>query len=97
MKVLDFERYNWFLLQHEDNYFLDVHCSYSFVGFSLLIQLDESEINHYKAKGAIYINELAEDIQYNSKTKYAARNVSGDLGKLGYDAIIAFNKSNNFG
>ncbi len=95
MKVIDFEPQFWFLLQHDNSYFLDVNCSYSAFGYSRFIELNDLELNGYREKGKLYLIELGNDIQYYGlDKKYLERHMDGELSKLAYSAIMEFNKIN---
>ena len=92
MKVIDYEPQFWFFLTDGNDYFIDINCSYSFIGFSRLIKLNQEEKNEYKQKGKEYLNLLANDIQYYALSKYKERNIIGELEKQIQNAIIEFNK-----
>ena len=94
MRVIDFEAQFWFFLTNEDNFFIDVNCSNSFVGFGRLIKLNELEISHYKLNGKNYLNQLANDIQYYALTKYSERNIVGEIDKQVHQTIMKFTSDN---
>lgn len=96
MKVIDFEPLFWFLLQSENDFYIDVNCSYSFLGYSRFIKLNDLEKENYKSKGRTFLNEFAEDINYyGMNEKYINRHIDGALQNLGYVAIMTFNDSKN--
>jgi hypothetical protein len=94
MKIIDFESKSWFFLSHEDNYYIDVNCNYSFVGFTMLIQLNNSEVVEYQNHGKNYLNSLAKNIQYYALSTFKDRNIKGDVERLVNDAIIQFLEEN---
>ncbi|WP_298394035.1 hypothetical protein [Flavobacterium sp.] len=91
MQVIAHEPYFWFFLQHNNNYYLDVNCSYSFVGYNRLIQLNETEVKEYLERGTTYINELANEIQYSLQPTYSERHLMGEIDDLVHQAITEFN------
>lgn len=95
MKVIDFEPQFWFLLQQGNDYFIDVNCNYSFVGYGRFIKLNEAEVKNYTEKGKLFITELANDIQYfGMDKKYAERHIQGETNDLAYLKIMEFNSKN---
>lgn len=96
MKIIDFAPSFWFLLSDQNNFFMDVNCNYSSIGFSRLIKLNESEIITFQKKGTEYLNSLANDVQFYAFTKYNERNISGEIEKVVYETILKFNQENNF-
>ncbi len=80
MKVVDHEPSFWFLLKEGSDYYLDVHCSRSLVGFSILVKLTPSEYREYHALGRVFLEYLAARIQYWSR-EYEKRDFSKPLGK----------------
>ncbi|MBY0485639.1 MAG: hypothetical protein K2P85_00370, partial [Flavobacteriaceae bacterium] len=60
---------------------LDVNCSSSFVGFSILIYLNDEEINQYISSSFSYIDQLVNDVQQHTLSKYKERNLSVILTK----------------
>ena len=96
MKVIEYEPQFWFFLTDGKEYYIDVNCSYSFVGFGRLIRLSEMETNEYRKRGKEYLNLLANDIQYYALSKYKERNIVGENDKQIQNAIAEFNKEKNF-
>ncbi|WP_299115372.1 hypothetical protein [uncultured Winogradskyella sp.] len=94
MKVINHETGFWFLLQEHHNYYLDVNCNYSFVGFNRTIKLNEIELEKFKINGLEYINELAKEVQYHAMTKYSRRHITGKNSKSIHRAIIIYNEQN---
>lgn len=91
MKIIDFESKSWFFLSHEEDYYIDVNCNYSFLGFTMLIQLSKIEINEYENQGKDY---LAMNIQQYALSHYKDRNVKGDTERMVNEAIIEFLEEN---
>jgi len=90
MTVKDFEPHFWFFIQNDNDYYLNVNCSYSAFGFSRLIKLSESETDGYNNGGKAYLNSLADDVQYHALTKYNERHIRGAIEKLVSEAILKF-------
>lgn len=94
MKVIDHSPRFWFLLREDDNYFLDVSCSSSFVGYDFTIQLNDKEKENYSNGGSAYIAQLAKDIQYSSpgsidsKSEFRDRRVDQENKEKVRDAIM---------
>lgn len=96
MRVIDHEPASWYLLQNgPSSLLLDVNCSHSFVSYSFLVQLDETEAVLYAERGRDYLNELAHAIHYSapgvaaSHSPYKARNVHPEFGTEVMAAIKA--------
>jgi hypothetical protein len=90
MQVIAHAPAAWFLLKDETAsgaaYYLDVNCSQSAAGFSLLIALDAAEYAEYHALGRVYIEYLAARVNYHAG-QYAARDVRGPLARAANEAI----------
>lgn len=95
MQVIAHAPQFWFFLQHENQYYLDVNCSYSFIGFTRLIQLTEAETKEYLAKGNAFIISLAESIQNEPKSTFADRHITGIIDELVLETIQEYNAKNN--
>lgn len=95
MNVIDHEPASWFLVQHSDQLLLDVHCSHSFVSYTVLIALNAQETALYAQKGHAYLNELAHAVHYSapgvvgSQSPYRDRNVDREFGAQVTAAIQA--------
>jgi len=76
MEVIEHEPKAWFLIKDENNFFIDVNCNYSFVGFARLIELNENRIAEYLKYGKTYLNELSNNIQHYTLLHYNDRNVN---------------------
>ena len=77
----------WYLLKKDDAYYLDINCEASFVGFTLMLQLNEDEYAEYHALGRTFLQYFAEKINYRSSV-YKARNTTGPLQKEAMKAIL---------
>ena len=66
VEVIDQEPRSWFLLQESDSLFLDVNCSLSAFGYSWLIRLNSDERAEYRARGHVYLDELAESVHFSA-------------------------------
>ncbi len=93
MHVIDHEPSWWFLLQDGEQLYLDVNCSHSFVGYSVLIALDEQETAALHEEGRGYLGRLAEDVNsgapvlQDSRSPYRERNLTQTHGRLVNDAV----------
>lgn len=95
MEIIDFEAQFWFLLKQENEYFIDVNCSSSFIGYGRFIKLNDGEIRNYLEKGKVFVTEFANDIQYfGLDKKYKERHIEGKLNDLAGKKIIEFNNKN---
>lgn len=96
MNVIDHAPASWFLLQHEGALLFDVHCSHSFVSYTVLIALNAQETALYAQKGHAYLDELAHAIHYSapgvvgSQSPYRDRNVDREFGAQVSQSIAAF-------
>jgi hypothetical protein len=63
MRVIDHEPQWWFLLEEDGSLFLDANCSYGFVGYDFLLQLNPEELKAYAHEGRVFISRLATEIQ----------------------------------
>jgi hypothetical protein len=90
MKVVGYREAGWFLIENKDKLLLDVNCSYSFVSFGMIIELNSAEEALYKLKGESYINELADDVQFHALGKYQARNLDGEYSSVIHPIIVEF-------
>lgn len=95
MKIIDFESNSWFFLNEGNKYYIDVNCNYSFVGFTMLIQLNNSEVVEYQNQGKNYLNSLAKNIQHYALSTFKDRNIKGDVERIANDSITKFLEDNN--
>lgn len=96
MKVIDHELHFWFSIQHKSSFLIDVNCSHSFFGSSMLIELDDVETAEYLIHGKQYLNDLANNIQYYALYTYNDRDKSNDkISESINEAIMTFKKVSN--
>jgi hypothetical protein len=65
MEVIDEGPQAWLLFKREDELFLDVNCSHSAAGYSVLIRLKPEEEAAYAREGRAFLDRLAQDVQYS--------------------------------
>ncbi|MCC4596047.1 hypothetical protein NRY95_15915 [Xanthomonas campestris pv. phormiicola] len=85
-RVLDHAAHAWFLLQAGADYFLDVNCSASAFGYSLLIRLDADEGAQLQHGGHAACDALATRIR-DTATPQHRRDVSREYGEAVSRAI----------
>lgn len=90
MKVIEHQSSNFFLIEADGSYFLDVLCSRSFVSYSITIQLDDAERAKFKTLGVPYIETLAETIS-RKQNIYLKRQVDSATGAKLHAAVMAWN------
>jgi hypothetical protein len=89
MRVIDHSESSWYLLEEKGSYYFDVHCTHSFVSFSILIQLNSEEYKEYHALGKVFLEYFAAKINYLSK-EYQPRHIQGDVLARPYETIMAW-------
>ena len=98
MTVIDHEPHGWFLLRDEVRILLDVHCSHSAADYSFLVELNDIELQEYRAQGREFISQLAHQIHYSapgalgSVSPYLDRRVMGEDRERVDEATIAWVK-----
>jgi len=86
MEVLDHAERSWYLLADDGRLLLDVHVSHGPVSSSLVISLDDTERNAYRAEGPAYLDRLAAQVQDSaplapgSASPYRARDLTAEVG-----------------
>ncbi|MDF2551228.1 MAG: hypothetical protein K0R77_503 [Chryseobacterium sp.] len=95
MKIIDFESKSWFFLSHEEDYYIDVNCSHSFISFNMLIQLNKSEMSQYQNNGRDYLNSFVKEIQHYALSTFKDRNIKGEMERIANDSIIKFLEENS--
>ena len=96
MTVVDHEPHGWFLVLDGARFLLDVHCSHSAVDYSFLVQLNDAELNEYRAQGRDFLSRLAHQIHYSapgvrgSVSPYLDRRVMGEDRVRVDDAALAW-------
>ncbi|MEB1529712.1 hypothetical protein [Xanthomonas sp. WHRI 7945] len=91
LSVLDHAPHDWYLLRSAEDYFLDVNCSASWLGYSLLIRLDAAERANVMAGGRGACDTLAERVRDTASPSHP-RDLSGDYGEAVRDAIARWRK-----
>lgn len=91
MKVIQNKPKAWFFLKHNNDFYINVNCNISVFGFSMLVKLNDEELNRFIEKGYTYIDSLANQIQNSSQSKYKSRQTLGKIGQLSHEAILKFN------
>jgi hypothetical protein len=82
------QRAGWFLLVDDEHHYLDVNCTRSFVGFSILVQLTDEEETELHALGRTFVSYLAAKIAY-WPDRYRPRDISSDpLANEAYEAAM---------
>ncbi|MBB3952367.1 hypothetical protein [Aureimonas jatrophae] len=66
MIVLDDEPYGWLLLEEDGQLYLDAMCSHSAVDYMFLLRLNDEEVALLRAKGRLYLDDLAYRIHYSA-------------------------------
>ncbi|MEI8592899.1 hypothetical protein [Photobacterium sp. Hal280] len=93
MKVIDAEEQRWFLYEHENMLYLDANCNHSFLGYTYMIELNETELYLYHSEGREYLNRLSQDIHYSvpivkgSQSEFKGRDVTKQFSTLAIEAI----------
>ncbi len=93
LRVLDHAAHAWFLLQAGADYFLDVNCSASAFGYSLLIRLDADERAHVQRGGHAACDALAVRISDTASPQHP-RDVTRDHGEAVGRAIARWREQN---
>ena len=88
MEVLMHDKEQWYLLREQDSYYLLVRCSQSAAGFEILIKLSPDEYREFHACGRVYLNYLANRINYWSR-EYYPRSLLPDMEHKVREAISA--------
>jgi len=82
MDVLDHSPQRWFLLADGDQLYLDANVHEGAVGLSVLIALEQEEVQQLEEKGLDFLDALSDDIQRSapfargSASHYRSRDVS---------------------
>ena len=100
MKVIDHEPAHWFLFKKGSKLFLDGNYSYSFCGYSFMIELNEKEESRYKGEGKKYIKSLVNAIQdscpnlKDNSSVFKERRVKDEVSKEASKAVEAWREEN---
>ena len=101
MKVVDYENWTWFLFEHQNELYLDVHCNMSAFGYTYMIQLNDTERELYETEGREYLCKLAHDIHYSvpiakdTSSIYKERNVTKEFSNLTREAVRVWREHAN--
>jgi hypothetical protein len=96
VKVVDHERWSWFLLESDGSLLLDVHVNQGPVSGSLLIALTDGELDAYEHEGRPALTRLAARVQDSaplaagSSSPYRARDLTRTLGAAVTAAVVAW-------
>ena len=88
MKVVEYHRAFYFLLEKDGEYYIDVNCSRGPVGFSITVQLNGSEKMHYKNQGSDFSYNLAEVIMQKSDPMHPRNIQDKQLLSLVHESIM---------
>lgn len=91
LDVLDHAPHDWYLLRSAEDYFLDLNCSASWLGYSLLFRLDAGERADVLAGGHAACNALAERLRGTASPGHP-RDLSREYGDAVLDAIARWRK-----
>ncbi|WP_126969110.1 hypothetical protein [Xanthomonas sp. BRIP62411] len=89
MIVIDHAPADWFLLREDNRDWLDINCTISATGFSLLLALDATEQADVLADGHVACARLAAQVQWRPHA-FAARDVSASHGAQVSAAVQAW-------
>lgn len=92
MKVVEYHRAFYFLLEMDSEYYIDVNCSRGPVGFSVTVQLNGSEKMHYKNQGSDFSYNLAEVIMQKSDPMHPRNIQDKELLSLVHESIMQWRK-----
>ncbi len=92
MVVVDHQPHDWFLLQDEQGFVLDVNCNWSAVGFSVVLRLTDEEAGLMETQGREAVAGLARSIQH-SPSGFADRSGGPSLEREAYAAILRWRAS----
>ena len=76
MKVIDHEEHSWFFLENGNEYLINVCCNNSAAYFTMLIKLNEEELNTYHTSGRQFLKNFSRKIQFYALTEYQDRNIT---------------------
>lgn len=77
LKVISHEPYFYYFLRDGEDLYLDVNCSFSYVGAGVAIKLNSEEKRGYEAGSWGYVERLAKAIADNPHG-YLDRKISGE-------------------
>lgn len=89
MQVIDHEPHTWFLLQDADGYLLDVNCSRSTTGFSVLLRLNGEEASAVDSDRHAASTAMAERVR-NRPNDYFPRAADQSLEASALAAVLTW-------
>jgi hypothetical protein len=92
MKVIDYREGAWFLLEQEQELFLDVHCDLLDHNHSCLIKLSSEDILSYRIMGEKSLDILSEKVS-SKDSIFHSYMLNEKINAEVDNAIIAFNKN----
>lgn len=90
MNVVEHSPSAWFLLEQDDEYYIDVNCNSGFMGFSVLVQLNGSEKMNYKNQGVEFIKGLAEVIADKAELNHPRNIKNKELLDTVHESIMSW-------
>ena len=93
VKVADHEPMSWFLFELEGKLYLDVNCSHSVFGFSVLFELNDAEAAAYATEGRAYLQHLAGRVQDHTFTEFMPRNLAQEWHDRATAAVLAWRQT----
>lgn len=97
MKVLDYREGLWFLLEQQQEFYLDVNCTLGHGSYSWAIKLDSENLDDYRAKGKKSLDNLANAIDSSrplstNESIFHSRQINENILTEINVAIISFNQ-----
>lgn len=97
MKVLDYREGTWFLLEQQQELFLDVNCDLRYHSYSWLIKLNSEDILDYRIIGKKSLDDLSQKI-YSSQplskdSIFHSRKLNEKINAEVENSIIKFNQN----
>jgi hypothetical protein len=96
MKVLDYREGLWFLLEQQQEFYLDVNCTLGHDSYSWTIKLDSENLDDYRAKGKKSLDNLANAIDSSrplySESIFHSQQINENILAEINVAIISFNQ-----
>lgn len=89
MRVIDHAPADWFLLREDSHYWLDINCTMSATGFSILLSLNATERADVLADARTACTQLAAQVQARPHA-YAVRDSSALHGNRVLAAVQAW-------
>jgi len=99
MDVIDNAPHGSFLLSEGDQLFLDINCNHNAFGYSVLLELSETERADLETHGRPALDELAAAVQdsapilENSHSPYRDRDLEKSRGHEVFEAVYRWRKA----